>query len=341
VMGVTGSGKTTFVNQVSGSCLEIGDDLESCTSKVQESEEFILDGKRVVLVDTPGFDDTHKTDTEVLKSIAGFLGETYSVGAKLTGVIYTHRISDIKFGGLAVKNFKMFRELCGENTLKNVVLVTNMWGLVTSDQQGAAREQQLKDKYFKAAIEKGAKLCRYNNDLESGQGILREILGKEPVVLKIQEELIDEGKDIGETGAVAELKRGILEVEGNYKREIKELDENMQRAEEERDEESRREFEEERRRMQEEMEDLQKDCEEMESKFDKARREMEERMNARVRYLRGKYEAEIQKYRERVKELESEGNKNASEIKKIKEKMAELEEQLRKIYRFFKKCTIM
>ena len=64
------------MNRVSGSHLEIGDELESCTSKVQESEEFTLDGNRVVLVDTPGFDDTHKTDTEVLKSIAGFLGET-------------------------------------------------------------------------------------------------------------------------------------------------------------------------------------------------------------------------------------------------------------------------
>lgn len=64
------------MNQVSGSCLETGDDLESCTSKVQESEEFILDEKRIMLIDTPGFDDTHKTDTEVLKSIAAFLGET-------------------------------------------------------------------------------------------------------------------------------------------------------------------------------------------------------------------------------------------------------------------------
>ena len=218
----------------------------------------------------------------------------------------------------------MFRELCGEKPLKNVVLMTNMWGLVTSDQQGVAREQQLKDKYFKAAIEKGAKLCRYNNDLESGQVILREILEKEPVVLKIQEELIDEGKNIGETGAVAELRRGILEVEGNYKREIKELEENMQRAEEEKDEEARQEFEEERRRMQEEMGDLRKEYDEMQPKFDEARREMEERTDARVQYLREMYEAEIRKYRERVKELESEGNKNTSEIKKMKEEIGRI-----------------
>ena len=234
----------------------------------------------------------------------------------------------------------MFRELCGEKTLKNVVLVTNMWGSVTP-QQGAARERQLKDKYFKAAIEKGAELRRYNNDLESGQTILREILGKEPVVLKIQEELIDVGKDIGETGAVVELRRGILEVEGNYEREIKELEENMQRAEEEKDEESRQEFEEERRRMQEEKEDLRREYEEMQSKFDKARREMEGRMNARVQYLQEMYEAEIRKYQERVKELESGANENAEEIKKMREKIAEFEGKWRKIYLFFKRCTVM
>jgi len=65
-----------FVNQASGSYLEVGGDLDSCTSAIQESEEFVLDGRRVVLVDTPGFDDTHKSDTDVLKAVAAFLGES-------------------------------------------------------------------------------------------------------------------------------------------------------------------------------------------------------------------------------------------------------------------------
>ena len=65
----------------------------------------------------------------------------------------------------------MLRELCGEKTLKNVILMKNMWGRVTP-QQGADREQQLKDKYFKAAIEKGAQLCRYTKTPESAQVIL-------------------------------------------------------------------------------------------------------------------------------------------------------------------------
>ena len=61
------------MNQVSKSHLEVGDDLESCTSEIQVSEEFMLQGRRVLLIDTPGFDNTNKSDTDVLKLIAAFL----------------------------------------------------------------------------------------------------------------------------------------------------------------------------------------------------------------------------------------------------------------------------
>ena len=64
------------MNQASGSCLKVGKDLRSCTSEIQESQEFILDGQRVALVDTPGFDDTYTSDMDVLRLIAVFLGES-------------------------------------------------------------------------------------------------------------------------------------------------------------------------------------------------------------------------------------------------------------------------
>jgi predicted GTPase len=47
--------------------------LESCTAEIQLADEFTLDGRQVVLIDTPGFDDTTKSDTDILKMIAGFL----------------------------------------------------------------------------------------------------------------------------------------------------------------------------------------------------------------------------------------------------------------------------
>ena len=50
--------------------------LESCTSQVEITDDFVLGGRTVTLVDTPGFNDTSKSDTEILKMIAYFLAAT-------------------------------------------------------------------------------------------------------------------------------------------------------------------------------------------------------------------------------------------------------------------------
>jgi predicted GTPase len=50
----------------------IGHDLESCTADIQEIDVQI-DEKTVTLIDTPGFDDTNKSDTEILTVIANYL----------------------------------------------------------------------------------------------------------------------------------------------------------------------------------------------------------------------------------------------------------------------------
>ena len=95
-MGATGSGKSTvrflpsslgdelsrnslahgfpqFINLVSGSNLGISEGLRSCTNTVQFGGGFSLDGRRVKLIDTPGFDDTTRSDTNILTMIAAFL----------------------------------------------------------------------------------------------------------------------------------------------------------------------------------------------------------------------------------------------------------------------------
>lgn len=65
-----------FVNLVSGSQLKVGDGLESCTAEVQISPPFEFDGRKVALIDTPGFDDSSMSDADVLKMIATYLCDT-------------------------------------------------------------------------------------------------------------------------------------------------------------------------------------------------------------------------------------------------------------------------
>lgn len=174
----------------------------------------------------------------------------------------------------------MLRSLCGEATLKNVAIVTNMWEQITPE-QGALREKELGHNFFRAAIEKGARLCRHYDTPESAQAVLREILKNQPAVLKIQSELIDEGKQIGQTGAGEELKQEIRDAVKRYENVTRELEEEICEAKKEKDEEARRELEEEKRKMQEVIEKLWKESAEMDLRFEEARREMEERIKGR------------------------------------------------------------
>ena len=56
----------------------------------------------------------------------------------------------------------MFREPCGETSLKNVVLVTNMWGDVSHD-IGEAHEGELASNFLEPALDRGAQLVRHHN----------------------------------------------------------------------------------------------------------------------------------------------------------------------------------
>lgn len=67
---------TQFINLASGSDLRVSGGLQSCTNSVQATAPFDLDDRRVVLIDTPGFDDTTQSDTDVLRTIAAFLATT-------------------------------------------------------------------------------------------------------------------------------------------------------------------------------------------------------------------------------------------------------------------------
>ncbi|KIP01782.1 hypothetical protein PHLGIDRAFT_326849, partial [Phlebiopsis gigantea 11061_1 CR5-6] len=158
VMGATGTGKSTFINLVSGSAFPVGEGLLSCTPEVQTSPPFELDGHRVTLIDTPGFDDTLKTDTEILKLISTFLADSYRADTKLSGIVYMHRISDVRAGGISRRNFALLRALCGNAPLRNVVVATNMWGEVDAA-RGAQREAELAADplFFQPALARGAR----------------------------------------------------------------------------------------------------------------------------------------------------------------------------------------
>jgi hypothetical protein len=176
----------------------------------------------------------------------------YKSGSKLAGIIYIHRISDRRFSGIAGRNFKIFRQLCGETSLKNVLLVTNMWGNVPHD-VGEAREGELASDFFKPVLDKGARMVRHHNTEQSAHNVIRTIMNNHPIVLQIQREIVDEHKDVANTAAGEEIDRELKEAAKQHEAEVKKAQEEMARALREKEEEARRQKEEEMRRMEEEM----------------------------------------------------------------------------------------
>jgi len=80
----------------------VGHDLESHTSEIRATRCTI--GKTsIVLVDTPGFDDTKKTDLEILESIADWLRETYEFFFIDFRLFYMLNVAKIPRGSAAVR----------------------------------------------------------------------------------------------------------------------------------------------------------------------------------------------------------------------------------------------
>jgi len=152
--------------------------------------------------------------------------------------------------GISRKNFRMFQGLCGESTLRNVVIVTNMLGVV--DRQAfEKREAELKGKdiFSKPALENGARMARHENTAHSAEDILRLILNNHPLPQRIQEEVVGEGNDISETSAGQELNRELNARIRKHKEDMHALEEEMQRAINDKDEEVRKQLEEETKKM--------------------------------------------------------------------------------------------
>ncbi|KAK1688498.1 P-loop containing nucleoside triphosphate hydrolase protein, partial [Colletotrichum godetiae] len=213
-MGVTGSGKSSFVSMCCGKQVKIGHDLNSCTSVVQVHSFKLSPNQTVYLIDTPGFDDTDISDTEVLRAIAHWLNESYKKKVLLRGILYFHRITDVRMTGSAKKNILMFKKLCGNNALQNVALVTSMWDQVLKE-DGGRREKQLIEtpQYWGYMVSKGSITLRHDNTVASALAIVRRLADGEgdPVKLDVQDEMIDRQKLLDQTEAWQELEAARIE----------------------------------------------------------------------------------------------------------------------------------
>lgn len=241
VMGMTGSGKSTFINSLAEEEVEVGHSLHSSTAEVRLASFLTVRGRAGFLIDTPGFDDTNRSDTEILKEIAAFLAKLYREGTYVTGIIYMHRITDVRMQGSAIKNLEVFRRLCGEQCFPQVALVSTMWQTLKGpegEKIGRDREAELKSKkeFWGGLTARGSRTFRYYDDLETATPIIKWFLNMpNKLRLNIQEEMVDDGLSLDQTEAGEYLGKDFAKLKRRYEQEIKELASQVREAQEDDD----------------------------------------------------------------------------------------------------------
>ncbi|KAJ2936283.1 hypothetical protein H1R20_g811, partial [Candolleomyces eurysporus] len=209
IMGATGAGKSSFINSLlrrlgSTKCVVVGEELVSCTSQL---ESIIIEGQtnnwkrikghRIVIVDTPGFDDTYVGDFVILQRIAKWLEESYRKKN-------------------ARRNLEMFNHLCGDSALDKVILVTSKWGRAYG-RNFAKRQEELEKNHWKTMLAGGARVeqLKAGEEDESAWGVIHSILGmvekraieqSKSEALQIQRELVTRRKFLPQTQAARELR---------------------------------------------------------------------------------------------------------------------------------------
>ncbi|KXX80814.1 Reticulocyte-binding protein 2 a [Madurella mycetomatis] len=255
----------------------------------------------IFLIDTPGFDDTHRSDTDILREVADWLNQSYQAKIKLAGIVYLHRIQDNRVGGSGMKNLRMFKQLCGEDGLSCVVLATTMWNSVPRERaEQRERELMTKKEFWAGLIAKGSQVFRQDDGAQSARRIIQHILSRrQRITLRIQEEMAG-GKSLRETAAGREVQADIEVIQKKHEKEMALLRREMADAIRSRDIEAKEEIAaiqaelaDKMRQAQEDQQRLQVNIEELHRQRDEElRREREEAHARDLEHLRARLESE-------------------------------------------------
>jgi len=204
VMGLTGAGKSTFIEHATrqlGNGGTVSHSWRSHTEDFQSAKVTHPNYKHpIVFVDTPGFDHTSKSDVEILAMITEWLVRIHDENAKLATILYLHRISDNRMSGSAMKNLRLFSSICGKDAMPHVVIVSTMWSRVRKE-EGIEREEILKREVWDNILGEGFSVKRFEDTYESAWNIVGSSMKVPGAPLLIQEEMGDAGKSLNNTQA--------------------------------------------------------------------------------------------------------------------------------------------
>ncbi|KAF6744616.1 P-loop containing nucleoside triphosphate hydrolase protein [Ephemerocybe angulata] len=192
VLGQTGAGKSYFINKLLAEAgskhhVQVGEQQSSCTSDITPVTASGLTSKHptskgcpLVVVDTPGFDNTLVSDRDICDRVEVWLTESCRDGTVLGGIIYIYDISQDRPSAPARvnSNLQMLREVLRQPELMGkVVLVTSKWDRVMCGDL-ETKEKDLSSKHWAFVVKAGARIVRFEAKKEgaSARSIVDSLL---------------------------------------------------------------------------------------------------------------------------------------------------------------------
>ncbi|WXC67195.1 hypothetical protein SNK03_012972 [Fusarium graminearum] len=233
VMGVTGAGKSYFINQLKSQSTDEGHSLYSETQTCQ-AVQIILDEEEkrtITVVDTPGFGDTFRSEADIVAEITDYLTAQHLSRLPLRGILYLHKITDNKMTQASLRHIQLLRKIVGDDALRNVILVTTMWNVLRPEDRNRAlqREQQLLNGFWNTMIDKGSYVAQFNGTPQSAYPLIHQLADQQSVVLDIQKEIVGQDRSIGETTAGISLIQKLKEDRRGYEQKLGNLENELDR----------------------------------------------------------------------------------------------------------------
>ncbi|KAL8881646.1 MAG: hypothetical protein Q9198_001182 [Flavoplaca austrocitrina] len=190
------------------------------------------DGRRTWLLETPGFDDTFRSDVRVLHEIAAIFIQLRQ-HIKMAGIIYLHPITDVRMRGSALRNLTLLKNVCGEAAYNHLALVTTKWECFGDGDRDIAlqREIELENNWWGEIRNRGSITVRHRGTADSARDVVGRVLVQYSnhgrFLLRIHEEMIVQGLKLEDTSAGKELTKDVRQVQAQYQRLLDEAEEKV------------------------------------------------------------------------------------------------------------------
>ncbi|KDR82110.1 hypothetical protein GALMADRAFT_264377 [Galerina marginata CBS 339.88] len=194
LLGLTGSGKSTFINAAAGRTVaDVNHNLTSSSDLIVR--DFIVKHpqttRSLVFVDTPGFDHFEASDKEVLNKIVEWLKKSCNSDVQFGGIVYLHDITASRVQKEFDAAALALRTLSRPEPASHLLMTTVKWGRVQQDPRAQKRELELQANSWKKILDGGAHLCRFADTKDSAWEIVDKLLQKEPLELLVLQQELD------------------------------------------------------------------------------------------------------------------------------------------------------